>query len=83
MKQFKMLFKWLVFVIYCVLLYLVMYKFPHEKAVPTHNQVLVLSGGSITAFVIGVFAIVVWERRDVRGVSTVDSYKCSRKEALD
>lgn len=56
--------KWLkffVFVIYCVLVYLVMYKFPHEKAVPTHNQELVLSLGSIGAFVIVVIAIVVWE----------------------
>lgn len=63
MKWLKMLFKWLVFVIYCVLVYLVMYKFPHEKAVPTHNQELVLSLGSIGAFVIVVVAIVVWERR--------------------
>lgn len=61
MKRFKMLFKWLVFVSYCVLVYLVMYKFPHEKAVPTHNQELVLSLGSIGAFVIVVIAIVVWE----------------------
>lgn len=56
--------KWLklfVFVVYCVLLYLVMYRFPHEKAVPTHNQELVLSLGSIGAFVIVVVAIVVWE----------------------
>lgn len=63
MKRFKMLFKWLVFVVYCVLLYLVMYRFPHEKAVPTHNQVLVLSIGSIGAFVIAVIAIVIWELR--------------------
>lgn len=58
--------KWLkffVFVIYCVLVYLVMYKFPHEKAVPTHNQELVLSLGSIGAFVIVVVAIVIWELR--------------------
>ena len=70
--------KWLklfVFVVYCGLLYLVMYKFPHEKAVPTHNQVLLLSIGSIAAFVIVVVAIVVWERRNVRGSRTVDSYK--------
>lgn len=53
--------KLLVFVIYCVLVYLVMYVFPHEKAVPTHNQELVLSLGSIGAFVIVVVAIVVWE----------------------
>ena len=58
--------KWLkffVFVIYCVLVYLVMYRFPHEKAVPTHNQELVLSLGSIGAFLIVVIAIVVWELR--------------------
>lgn len=64
--------KWLklfVFVIYCVLVYLVMYKFPHEKAVPTHNQELVLSLGSIGAFVIVVIAIVIWERRGARGLS--------------
>ena len=68
--------KWLklfVFVVYCVLLYLVMYKFPHEKAVPTHNQELVLSLGSICAFVIVVVAIVVWEHRGSRGRS------CTRK----
>ena len=59
MKQFKLL----VFVIYCVLVYLVMYRFPHEKAVPTHNQELVLSLGSIGAFLIVVIAIVVWELR--------------------
>lgn len=58
--------KWLklfVFVVYCGLLYLVMYKFPHEKAVPTHNQELVLSLGSIGAFVIVVVLIVIWELR--------------------
>lgn len=69
--------KWLklfVFVIYCVLLYMVAYVFPHEKAVPTHNQMVVLSLGSIGAFVIVVVAIVIWERRGARG-RTVDSYK--------
>ena len=54
--------KFFVFVIYCVLVYLVMYRFPHEKAVPTHNQELVLSLSSIGAFLIVVVAIVVWER---------------------
>ena len=66
--------KWLklfVFVIYCVLVYLVMYVFPHEKAVPTHNQELVLSLGSIGAFVIVVVAIVIWELRGARGLSCV------------
>lgn len=74
--------KWLklfVFVVYCILVYLVMYKFPHEKAVPTHNQELVLSLGSIGAFLIVVVAIVIWERRRARGLSC----KRSRKEALD
>ena len=66
-------FKFFVFVIYCVLLYLVMYRFSHEKAVPTHNQELVLSLGSIGAFVIVVVAIVVWELRGSRGRS------CTRK----
>lgn len=75
--------KFFVFVIYCVLLYLVMYRFPHEKAVPTHNQELVLSLGSIGAFVIVVVAIVVWLRLCDGKHRTVDSYKCSKKEALD
>lgn len=78
--------KWLkffVFVIYCVLLYLVMYKFPHQKAVPTHNQELVLSLGSIGAFLIVVVAIVIWLRLCDGKHRTVDSYKCSKKEALD
>lgn len=79
MKWFKMLFKWLVFVVYCVLLYLVMYRFPHEKAVPTHNQVQFLSIGSIGAFLIVVFAIVVWE---LVGCGE-RSCKRSKKEALD
>ena len=74
--------RWLklfVFVIYCVLLYLVMYRFPHEKAVPTHNQELVLSLGSIGAFLIVVVAIVVWERRGARGRSCTSlSYKKKR-----
>ena len=64
--------KWLkffVFVIYCVLLYLVAYVFPHEKAVPTHNQELVLSLGSIMVVVIAFVAIVVWELRGARGRS--------------
>ena len=64
--------RWLklfVFVIYCVLVYLVMYKFPHEKAVPTHNQSQFLSIGSIVAFLIVVVLIVIWERRNARGLS--------------
>lgn len=65
--------KFFVFVVYCVLLYLVMYRFPHEKAVPTHNQELVLSIGSIGAFVIVVVAIVIWEH--YRGSCTDVSYK--------
>ena len=77
--------RWLklfVFVVYCGLLYLVMYRFPHEKAVPTHNQVQFLSIGSIAVVVIVVVAIVIWELRGSRG-RTVDSYNRSRKEALD
>lgn len=50
-----------------------MYVFPHEKAVPTHNQELVLSIGSIGAFVIVVIAIVIWEH--YRGSGTDGSYK--------
>ena len=72
--------KWLklfVFVVYCGLLYLVMYKFPHEKAVLTHNQELVLSLGSIGAFVIVVIAIVIWEH--YRGGCTDGSYKKKSK----
>lgn len=79
MKWVKMLFKWLVFVAYCALLYLVMYRFPHEKAVPTHNQVQFLSIGSIAVVVIVVVAIVIWERRGSRERSC----RRSRKEALD
>lgn len=74
MKWLKMLFKWLVFVVYCVLLYLVMYRFPHEKAVPAHNQELVLSLGSIAVVVIVVVAIVIWELRGARGRS------CTKKK---
>lgn len=76
--------KWLkffVFVSYCVLVYLVMYRFPHEKAVPTHNQELVQSIGSIGAFVIVVVAIVIWEH--YRGSCTDGSYKKKKQEALD
>lgn len=71
-------FKFFVFVIYCVLLYLVMYRFPHEKAVPTHNQELVLSLGSICAFVIAFVLIAVWLRLCDGKYRTVDSYKKKR-----
>ena len=73
--------KWLklfVFVIYGVLLYLVMYVFPHEKAVPTHNQVQFLSIGSIGAFVIAFVLIAVWLRLCDGKHRTVDSYKKKR-----
>lgn len=73
MKWLKMLFKLFVLVSYCVLLYMVAYVFPHEKAVPTHNQELVLSLGSIGTFLIVVVAIVVWEH--YRGSCTDGSYK--------
>lgn len=77
MKWLKMLFKLFVLVSYCVLLYMVAYVFPHEKAVPTHNQVQFLSIGSIAVVVIVVVAIVIWERIYVR------SCRRSGKEALD
>ena len=83
MRWLKMLFKWLVFVVYCVLLYLVMYRFPHEKAVPTHNQELVLSLGSIGTFVIAFVLIAVWLRLCDGMHRTKGSYKKKRKEALD
>lgn len=73
-------FKFFVFVIYCVLLYLVMYRFSHEKAVPTHNQELVLSLGSIGAFVIVVVAIVIWEH--YRG-SCTDGFYSSFKIVIN
>lgn len=62
MKWLKMLFKLFVLVSYCVLLYMVAYVFPHEKAVPTHNQVQFLSIGSITVVVIAFVLIAVWLR---------------------
>lgn len=83
MKQFKMLFKWLVFVIYCVLLYLVMYVFPHEKKLPSFYQSQFLSIGSITVVVIAFVLIAVWLRLCDGRHRTKGSYKCSRKEALD
>ena len=78
--------KWLklfVFVVYCVLVYLVVYVFPHEKAVPTHNQVQFLSIGSIAVVVIAFVLIAVWLRLCDGMHRTVDSYKKKRKEALD
>ena len=66
--------KWLkffVFVIYCVLVYLVMYRFPHEKKLPDFYQSQFLSIGSITVVVIVVVAIVIWELRGARGRSCV------------
>lgn len=62
MKRFKMLFKWFVFVIYCVLLYLVAYVFPHEKKLPDFYQSQFLSIGSITVVVIAFVLIAVWLR---------------------
>ena len=62
MKRFKMLFKWLVFVIHCVLVYLVMYKFPHEKKLPTSDQSQFLSIGSIIMAVIAFVLIGIWLR---------------------
>lgn len=57
--------KWLklfVFVIYCVLVYLVMYVFPHEKKLPTPDQSQFLSIGSIIMAVIAFVLIGVWLR---------------------
>ena len=68
--------KWLkffVFVSYCVLVYLVMYVFPHEKKLPDFYQSQFLSIGSITVVVIVVVAIVIWEH--CRGGCTDGSYK--------
>lgn len=62
MRWLKMLFKWLVFVVYCALLYLVMYKFPHEKKLPDFYQSQFLSIGSITVVVIAFVLIAVWLR---------------------
>ena len=69
-------FKFFVFVIYCVLVYLVAYVFPHEKKLPDFYQSQFLSIGSITVVVIVVVAIVVWEHRGSRGRSCTSlSYK--------
>lgn len=54
--------KLLVFVIYCVLVYLVMYRFPHEKKLPDFYQSQFLSIGSITVVVIVFVLIAVWLR---------------------
>lgn len=78
--------KWLklfVFVIYCVLVYLVLYKFPHEKKLPDFYQSQFLSIGSITVVVIAFVLIAVWLRLCDENRRTKGSYKCSRKEALD
>lgn len=83
MKWLKMLFKWLVFVIYCVLVYLVMYKFPHEKKLPDFYQSQFLSIGSITVVVIAFVLIAVWLRLCDGKHRTRGSYKKKRKEALD
>lgn len=83
MKRFKMLFKWLVFVIYCVLVYLVMYKFPHEKKLPDFYQSQFLSIGSITVVVIAFVLIAVWLRLCDGKYRTKGSYTRKRKEALD
>lgn len=71
--------KWLkffVFVAYCVLVYLVMYVFPHEKKLPDFYQSQFLSIGSITVVVIVVVAIVIWEL--YRGSCTDWPYKKKR-----
>lgn len=54
--------KLLVFVVYCGLLYLVAYVFPHEKKLPDFYQSQFLSIGSITVVVIAFVLIAVWLR---------------------
>ena len=57
--------KWLklfVFVVYCVLVYLVVYVFPHEKKLPDFYQSQFLSIGSIAVVVIAFVLIAVWLR---------------------
>lgn len=78
--------KWLkffVFVIYCGLLYLVMYRFPHEKKLPDFYQSQFLSIGSITVVVIAFVLIAVWLRLCDGKYRTGLSYTRKRKEALD
>lgn len=76
-------FKFFVFVIYCVLLYLVMYRFPHEKKLPDFYQSQFLSIGSITVVVIAFVLIAVWLRLCDGKHRTRGLYKKKRKEALD
>ena len=71
-------FKFFVFVVYCVLLYLVMYRFPHEKKLPDSYQSQFLSIGSITVVVIAFVLIAVWLRLCDGKHRTVDSYKKKR-----
>ena len=78
--------RWLklfVFVVYCGLLYLVAYVFPHEKKLPDFYQSQFLSIGSITVVVIAFVLIAVWLRLCDGRHRTVDSYKKKRKEALE
>ena len=75
--------RWLklfVFVTYCVLLYLVMYVFPHENAVSIHNQVQFLSIGSITVVVIAFVLIAVWLRLCDGKHRTKGSYTRKKKK---
>ena len=83
MRWLKMLFKLFVFVIYCVLVYLVMYKFPHEKKLPDFYQSQFLSIGSIMVVVIAFVLIAVWLRLCDGMRRTRRSYTRKRKEALD
>lgn len=75
--------KLLVFVIYCVLVYLVMYVFPHEKKLPDFYQSQFLSIGSITVVVIAFVLIAVWLRLCDGKHRTGLSYTRKKQEALD
>ena len=73
--------RWLklfVFVIYCVLVYLVMYRFPHEKKLSDFYQSQFLSIGSITVVVIAFVLIAVWLRLCDGKHRTDGSYKRKR-----
>lgn len=77
------LLKLFVFVVYCGLLYLVMYVFPHEKKLPDFYQSQFLSIGSITVVVIAFVLIVIWLRLCDGKHRTKGSYTKKKQEALN